>query len=260
MGPLQRLRADFGTGKNLEIYLTALIALVVGVLGVFSVVRWEIVSAATLATLALIAVNALGPRHQVADLESRVAELNRLVQEKLAGEAFLTTVRKGLDERVARADDIRFAGVTLSRTVRAHLGDLRKSLGRGAKVKVLLIDPHGTAPEEAARRSTIPDHADVFEKRVKLTLHLLRGLKGSVEVRFMPFVPAFGLVLLDAGDDDGVIHVELGTHSSAGRDPVFTLTPRRDHFWFEHFKAEFDRMWEVSREAAEADWHPERKN
>ncbi|TMR93888.1 hypothetical protein [Nonomuraea basaltis] len=260
MGPLQRLRADFSTGKNLEIYLTALIALAVGVLGVFGTVDSKVVGAATLATLALVAVNALGPRHQVADLESRVAALNRLVEERLAGEAFLTTVKKGLDERVARADDIRFAGVTLSRTVRAHVDDLRKSLGRGASVKVLLIDPNGTVPEEAARRSTIPGHSDVFEHRVKSTIYFLRDLEGSIEVRFLPFVPAFGLVLLDAGDDDGVIHVELGTHRSAGRDPVFTVTPGRDHFWFEHFKAEFDRMWEVGREPTEADWYPDRKS
>ncbi|WP_188196412.1 hypothetical protein [Nonomuraea sp. SYSU D8015] len=260
MRPLQRLRADLSTGKNLEIYLTATIALVVGVLGVFSIVKPDIVGAATLAVLALVAVNALGPRHQVADLEARVAELNRLVEARMAGDSFLTAVRKGLDERVARAGDIRFAGVTLSRTVRAHVDDLRKSLGRGASVKVLLIDPKGTVPEEAARRSTIPDHADVFEHRVESTIYLLRDLKDSIEVRFMPFVPAFGLVLLDADDDDGVIHVELGTHSAAGRDPVFTLTPRRDHFWFEHFKGEFDRMWEVSREATEADWYPRKRS
>lgn len=259
MRPLQRLRADFSSGKNLEIYLTAAIALVVGVLGVFSIVKPEIVGAATLATLALVAVNALGPRHQVADLESRVADLNRLVEAKLAGDSFLTTERKGLDERVARAGDIRFAGVTLSRTVRAHVDDLRKALGRGASVRVLLIDPKGTVPEEAARRSTISDHSDVFEHRVTSTIYLLQDLKEAIEVRFMPFVPAFGLVLLDADDDDGVIHVELGTHSAAGRDPVFTLTPRRDHFWFEHFKAEFDRMWEVSREATEDDWRPRGK-
>ncbi|MGN9838061.1 hypothetical protein ACTMTI_08055 [Nonomuraea sp. H19] len=259
MRPLKRLRADLSTGKNLEIYLTALIALVVGVLGVFSVVKPEVVSAATLATLALVAVNALGPRHQVADLESRVADLNRLVEAKLAGDPFLTTVRKGLDERVARADDIRFAGVTLSRTVRAHVDDLRKSLGRGASVKVLLIDPKGTVPEEAARRSTIPDHSDVFEHRVMSTIYLLRDLEGSIEVRFLPFVPAFGVILLDPDDDDGVVHVELGMHSATGRDPVFTLTPRRDHYWYEHFKTEFDRMWEVSREATEADWYPRGK-
>ncbi|MEV5558594.1 hypothetical protein AB0L44_33490 [Nonomuraea wenchangensis] len=252
MSSFRRLRADLLTGKNLEIYLTALIALAVGVLGVFDVVDAKVVGAATLATLALVAVNALGPRHQVTDLEARVAELNRLVETRLAGDTFLGTERKGLAEQVGRARDLRLAGVTLSRTVRGRVEELRKALERGATVKVLLIDPSGGVPEEAARRSTIAGRGEVFEHRVTSTLHLLAGLSGAIEVRFMPFVPAFGVVLLDPADDDGVAYVELGTHSTAGRDPVFTVTRRRDHFWFEHFTAEFDRLWEVSRK-----WEPD---
>jgi hypothetical protein len=261
MRPLQRLRADFSSGKNLEIYLTAAIALVVGVLGVFSIVKPEIVGAATLATLALVAVNALGPRHQVADLESRVADLNRLVEAKLAGDGFLSDERKDLKQRVVRAADIRFAGVTLSRTMRAYVDDLQKSLERGASVQILVIDPTGSVPEEAARRSTIPDQPDVFEHRVRSTLYVLRDLhpKERLEVRLLPFLPAFGLLMLDPDDDDGVVHVELGTHRSPGRDPGFTLTAGRDHHWCRHFKAEFDRMWEVSREATEDDWRPRGK-
>ncbi|TDD20640.1 hypothetical protein [Nonomuraea diastatica] len=72
MGRLKRSRTDLSTGRNLEIYLTALIALAVGVLGVFSV----------------------------------------------------------------------------------------------DNAQVLLIDPQGTVPEEAARRSTIPGRSEVFEHRV----------------------------------------------------------------------------------------------
>lgn len=252
---LDRLRADLSTGKNLEIYLTALIALAVGVLGVVDAVGSQVVGAATLATLALIAVNALGPRHQVADLETQVVQLNRLVQEKISGQVaaddFLVTDRRELDAQIARANDIRLVGVTLSRTIRNHVGDLEHRLLRGASVKVLLIAPDGTATQEAARRSTIPDHPEVFENRVKATLDLLRHLAdvpgGSLEVRFMSFVPAFGLALIDPEGDDGIIHVELGTHRSPGPDPVFTLSARRDHRWYQHFHAEFDRMWEVSR-------------
>jgi hypothetical protein len=262
MGPLERLRADFSTGKNLEIYLTALIALAVGVLGVFSVVNTQVVAAATLATLALVAVNALGPRHQVTDLESQVTALGRLVEAKLAGDGFLTKDRLDLGQRIARADDIRLAGVTLSRTVRAYVDDLQTSLERGASVKVLVIDPTGTVPEEAARRSTIPDQPDVFEHRVRSTLYVLRDLRASkrLEVRLLPFMPAFGLLMLDPGDDDGVIYVELGTHRSSGRDPAFTLTAHRDHDWCRHFAGEFDRMWEVARAVSDADWYPAHRN
>lgn len=255
MNPLQRLRADVVEGKNLEIYLTVFVALAIAVLGVFSIVRTEVVAAATLATLALVAVTALGPKRQVARLELKVADLSRLVEAKLAGDAFLTSVKHGLDERISRADDIRIVGVTLSRTVRSHVETLSADLARGASVRVLIIDPASSVPAEAARRSTVPDYAEVFEHRVKSAILVLGALPG-VELRFLPFLPAFGLVLLDPDVDVGVIHVELGTHRSAGRDPVFTLTPQRDRFWYEHFKAEFERMWEVGREAEDADWNP----
>ncbi|SEF65609.1 hypothetical protein SAMN05444920_101299 [Nonomuraea solani] len=251
---LDRLRADLGTGKNLEIYLTALIALTVGVLGVFDVVNTKVVGAATLATLALVAVNTLGPKQQV-------AELTRLVESKLAGDGFLST-EKDLKPRIAHANDIRFVGVTLSRTIRAYVDDLQKGLNRGARVRVLVIDPTGTVPEEAARRSTIPDQPDVFEHRVRYTLYVLRDMEGEerLEVRLLPFLPAFGMLMLDPGDDDGVIHVELGTHRSPGRDPGFTLDGARDHHWCRHFTAEFDRLWEAAREVTEADWYPAQRS
>ncbi|NJP97180.1 hypothetical protein HCN51_48490 [Nonomuraea sp. FMUSA5-5] len=261
MRPWARLRADLGAGKNLEIYLTAAIALVVGVLGVFDIVDTKVVGAATLATLALVAVNALGPRHQVAELEKRVAELGRLMQ-GMPGEDFLTfdSDTRRFDERVAHARDLRFAGVTLNRTVRSYLNDLRKALERGASVKVLVIDPTGSVPEEAARRSTIPDQPEVFEHRARGTLYLLRDLpsRERLEVRLLPFVPTFMVFLLDPGDDDGLVHVSMSSHRSPGPAPGFTLSTRREHAWCQYFMAEFDRLWEVARDVTDADWYPAR--
>ncbi|MGR6922734.1 hypothetical protein ACU635_51490 [[Actinomadura] parvosata] len=260
MRPWARLRADLGAGKNLEIYLTAAIALVVGVLGVFDVVDTKVVGAATLATLALVAVNALGPRHQVAGLEQQVAELARRVEAGLPGGDFLTDEPKGLGARIGRAHDTRLAGVTLNRTVRSYAADLRRALERGARVKVLVIDPTGPVPEEAARRFTIPDQPDVFEHRVRSTLYVLRDLpaKERLEVRLLPFVPAYTLFMLDPEDDDGLVHVELGSHRSPTPLPGFTLSTQRDHVWCRYFAVEFDRLWGLARDVTDADWYPAR--
>ncbi|MEV0585197.1 hypothetical protein [Nonomuraea sp. NPDC050310] len=266
MNPFARLRADLAAGRNLEIYLTALIALGVGVLGVVGTVDAEVISAAILATLALLAVNALGPRQQADELKEQVGRLNRLVEERIAGsvsaEAFLTTTRAGLEEQIARAHDIRLCGVTLSRTVRNLVGELEDRLRRGASVKILLIDAEPGVLDQAAKRSTIPDHPEVFGHRVRATTDLLRHLAalpdatGRLEVRLLPFVPAFGVVLIDPDSTGGVLHVELGTHSSARPDPVFTLTAQRDPRWFRHFHGEFDRMWEAGRPASVQDGFP----
>ncbi|MFD1116953.1 hypothetical protein [Sphaerisporangium aureirubrum] len=263
---VERLRGDLAGGRNIEIYVTASIAAVVGVLGVFDLVGPKVVGAATLATLGLLAVNALGPRHQVAGLEARVSALTRLVQERIAGEvsadAFLATDKKDLEREIGGADDIRIAGVTLSRTVRTHIGDLQRRLMSGATVRVAIIDPATSTPHEAARRSTIPDDPQIYEHRLKPTIDLLRHLAatpsstGRLEVRFMPFVPAFGLTLIDPDTEEGRIHVDLYSHRSPGPDPVFTLAARRDRRWYEHFHAEWERLWEVSRPPAPGDGFP----
>lgn len=260
---LDRFRGDLVTGKNLEIYVTASIAAVLGVLGVVDLVSPKVVGAATLATLGMLAVNALNPRHQVADLESQVSALSELVREKIAGEvsadAFLATGKKDLEDELSTATDICIAGVTLSRTIRNHIGDLERRLMNGASIKVVLIDPATTTSQEAARRSTIPDDPQIYEHRLKPTIDLLRHLAatpsatGQVEVRFMPFVPAFGLTLIDPETQQGRIHVDLYSHRSPGPDPVFTLTAQRDHRWYQHFHAEFQRIWEVSRPPSAAD-------
>ncbi len=264
--PFDRLRADLAAGRNLEIYVTALIALGVGILGVVDAVDIRVVSAATLATLALLAVTALGPRQQADELKEQVGRLNRLVQEKIAGtvaaDAFLATTRAGLEEQITHAHDIRLSGVTLSRTIRNLVGELEDRLLQGASVKILLIDSEPDVLDQAARRSTIPDHPEVFGHRVRATMDMLRHLAtlpnatGSLEVRLTPFVPAFGVVLIDPDTAGGVLHVELGTHSSARPDPVFTLTAQRDPRWFRHFNGEFDRMWEASRPATAEDGFP----
>jgi hypothetical protein len=79
---------------------------------------------------------------------------------------------------------------------------------------------------------------------------------GRVEVRFLPFVPAHGLMLLDPGRSNGIIYVDVYSHSSASGDAVFTVQPGRDGHWYEHFQTEFERVWESGRPAGAGDGFP----
>ncbi|MFF5405055.1 hypothetical protein ACFY8K_19615 [Streptomyces misionensis] len=256
MRPLRRIRADLLAGQNLEIYTTALLSLVLAVLGVLGTVGGDVLAAATLATLALLAGGMLGSRRQVAEL---TAELRARGKGELSVEDFLGKGKADLLEHVRAAQDIRIVGVTLSRTLRDLVDELQRKARAGAVVKVALIDPAGSAAEEAARRSTIPDRAGMYRNRLRSSVDLLRelaekpGAQGRVEVRFLDFVPAFGLVLLDPLRPGGRIHVDIYSHSSASGDAVFTVLPRRDGEWFDHFRTEFDSVWEQGRPAGAAD-------
>lgn len=256
---LRRLRTDLSAGQNLEIYTTALLSLVLAVLGALGTVGSEVLSAAVLATLALLAGGMLVSRRQVAELTAEVRARGR---GEVSAADFLGTDKPGLVEQVRTAEDIRIVGVTLSRTMRNLVDELQRRAVAGAVVKVALLDPAGSAPEEAARRSTIPDRAEMYRNRLRSSVDLLRelaetpGVEGRVEVRFLGFVPAFGLLLLDPQQPGGRIHVDIYSHSSASGDAVFTVLPHREDLWFRHFRTEFDSVWEHGRPADASDGFP----
>lgn len=253
---LRRVRQDLSRGENLEIYSTAVLSVALALLGAFDLASGKILAAATLATLALLAGGLLGSRRQVTDLAAQVR--SRLAGE-VSAEDFLARDKPDLMEQIRGAQDIRIAGVTLSRTLRNLVDELQRRAAAGATIKVALIDPTTSAPAEAARRSTIPDRSNVFENRLRPSIDLLRelleapGAEGRVEVRFLPFVPAFGLVLVDPQRPGGRIHVDIYSHSSASGDAVFTLLPDRDGQWYQHFETEFERIWAFGRPAEESD-------
>ncbi|WP_377268110.1 hypothetical protein [Peterkaempfera sp. SMS 1(5)a] len=256
---LRRLRTDLAAGQNLEIYTTALLSLVLAVLGVLGAVGGQVLAAATLATLALLAGGMLGSRRQVAELAAEVRARGR---GEVSAEDFLGADKANLMEHVRAAQDIRIVGVTLSRTLRNLVDELQRRAIAGAVVRVALIDPNGSAAEEAARRSTIPDRAEMYRNRLRSSIDLLRelvetpGTAGRVEVRFLSFVPSFGLFLLDPQRPGGRIHIDIYSHSSASGDAVFTVLPHRDDQWFRHFRTEFDSVWEHGRPADASDGFP----
>lgn len=69
-GILRRIRDDLNRGHNLELYVTASLALGAGALGVFDIVDARVVGAATLAVLALLAVSGIASRHQLDEVRT----------------------------------------------------------------------------------------------------------------------------------------------------------------------------------------------
>jgi hypothetical protein len=220
--------------KLVESYLTAATAAAVGLLSLFDVVDAQTVSAATLATLALVAFHLATRRPASSDV------------------ALLAPPGRGAEggPSIHAADDIRIIGVTLNRTIRNHLQELEHRLAQGARVQVAIIDPAGAVPREAARRCAVPDDARVFEHRLRPTLDHLRYLQersSRVEVRLLPFVPAYGLFMIDPGTARGSITVDIYSHRPSGQELVLTLRSNLHRHWYEHFNSEFDRIWASGR-------------
>lgn len=237
-------------GAHLDFYFMLLLSFVVGVLGMFNVVDSAIVAAATLATLGVVAIGSLAGRTRLAALTTATSELVTMMRDADApsAERVLTPSTSGLSIELRAAADVRMVGVTLGRTVRNQVVALERNLAAGARLRIALIAPTEPTLREAARRSTAPDSPEIFEHRLRSTLDLLRWLDatphgGRLEVRLLDFVPAFGLFAVDPEEAHGRIDVDIYSHRPNGPEPVLRLRADRDHQWFHHFLAEFDRIW-----------------
>jgi len=256
-GPLRRVWADLSAARNLEIYVTAGLSLTFGVLGVLDLVEPRAVAAATLGTLALLAVSNLSSRHQVDDLTASVQALTvsvtAAVHADVPVDRVLAVKAPALDDDLRAASDIRLVGVTLSRTVRDLVLLLDRRLRAGAVLRVVLIDPDSNAPLEAVARTLGVSSPEFYRPRVASTMDILAGLgampgmTGRIEVRLLPYVPAFGMYLIDPTLPDGRAYVELYQHRSLEPNPCFSLRPDRDGRWYPFFVKQFDTLWDSAR-------------
>lgn len=262
MPSVRRLVGDLGSGKHLDLYATAAISVALGVLGVFDIVNVAVLAAATLATLGFVVIGSLGDRMQIATLTASTDELARLTRRHLASlnerpsaDRLLTASTSGLDIDIRDARDVRICGVTLSRSIRNHMPALQHGLAHGATVRIAVIEPSDETLREAARRGATPDAPIIFENRLRSTIDLLDqlaadpGNTGSLQIRFVPYVPAFGITAVDPDDSDGRIYVDIYSHRSASREPLLPLRADRDPRWYRHFVREFDQVWASGRPA-----------
>jgi hypothetical protein len=240
------------TFRSFDLVLTIAVAVAVGLLGAFDVVGTAVTGGVTLTTLGLLAIGSLHGRSSLGALTRSVTELGRNLDDRTSADRLLTPSTSGGDLDLAAAADIRVVGVTLARTIRNQYATLQQRLDAGATVRIALIAPQAATLAEAARRSTMADQPAIFAHRLRTTLDLLDDLAartaagpGRLEVRLLDFVPAFGVVAVDAQAPNGRVHVDIYSHRGGSPEPTLPLHADRDGRWFRHFTAEFDRVWEA---------------
>lgn len=253
MSAVGRLRLDLRHGRNLDLYIAVAVAVVIAVLGVAGAVDPKVLAAATLAVLAVMATSGLASRHQVDDVRTTLERLAANESGKVAADRFLARRLPALDTEIVTATDIALVGVTLSRTVRDLLPALDRRLRSGARVRVLLIDTDSQANVEAFSRSRKADPDNFYGHRVASTVALLRVLATSaasaatLQLRMLPFVPTFGLCIVDGDEGHGRIHVEIYQHRTLEPNPSFSLHADRDGYWYGLFRGQFETLWECGR-------------
>ena len=169
-----------------------------------------------------------------------------------------------LDPYIQKANQVDLCGVTLTSTVNKQFGNLRERLQSGAKIRILVIDPDSVALKMSAERSTSTDDTDYYRVRLDATIREIeylfkswaefKGLQGGssktgdLSVRLLSYAPSFGIVSLDAKQENGIVFVEIYPHKFGHKSPpTFDLTPQRDGNWYKYFTEQFDEMWNVAR-------------
>lgn len=183
--------------------------------------------------------------------------LSEAAHTNLPADRLLVFATPDLDDALWAATDIGLVGVTLSRTVRDLAGTLARRLRAGAVLRVIVIDPDSDAALEAASRTLGVTSPEYYRPQVASTMDVLAalthlpGASCHVEMRLLPFVPAFGMYLIDTTTPDGRILVELYQHRSVEPNPFLGLRAGRDNFWYRFFVDQFNTLWESARPAPE---------
>jgi len=151
------------------------------------------------------------------------------------------------------AHTIYLSGFTLARTTREHLRFLELCLKTGGDVRVIILEATVSLLDECVKRSegrSTPEH---WRKRLDSTESLLDVVATAPEVRgalslgHLPYLPSYGIIMVDPDTDHGVILIELYHHRSSEDNPTFELRAGRDGEWYKFFRRQFDLMWESCR-------------
>ena len=243
---LRKIFRDLRQGENLEVYLTLVVALALLILDVFGVASTEAIAAGTLATLALLAFSTLTNREQTQRL-ARAAE-QAVLGRSSADDFFWEESHLG-EQDFEGASFIGLVGITLSKTVARYESVFENRLASGAHIRVITIDPTTQAPQQAIDRSAGIVGQTFFVDLLKPTVDRLCSLANAahpstnLELGLLPFIPSFGLILIDPDQRDGRIIVEIYQHKSSALHPTFELRPHLDERWYGFFKEQFDLLW-----------------
>ena len=221
------------------------------VLGAFGVASVEVLSSVILGLLTLLALSQVRSRHQV----SRIAE----AANSPASSLFLTDFPPELADQRATAIDYLYVGTTMARTVQTARRDMKRILGRGGRVRVVLLDPEDVPLVYSAATQRGPDERPEDERAVRVkrlinaSLAELDSLRSQwpeqLQIRLTSFVPRIHVNAIDTDTPTGAVYVQHYEHRPVGESsPIFRLG-REDGYWYQHFVDELERIWESA-----SDW------
>jgi hypothetical protein len=138
------------------------------------------------------------------------------------------------------------------------LGTFKQRIAEGARIRILIVDPNHRALDIAVNRFHKHQDPNRLRRESEHALDNFESLMAeqtlgeAFQVRLLPFVPPYGIWLIDADTPRAEIWVELYSFRDEP-EPTFHLLPNRDGEWFTFFQRQFEIMWNASKQ-----WKPEK--
>jgi hypothetical protein len=248
---LKRAWAEVRHGHNIDLYLALAASGVFFVLGLAGIASDEVVLPLTLFVLGLVVYSHIGFRSQTDELGRQLAAMRSDSDEVTAGRFFDDQIDiNDVIGRIREARRVVLWGTTLSAHVPFLLVEIRRALGRSTRVQVLLISPDGAAVESAAHQSQ-RDSVEALRRFLDNASASLRELAeqdhpGTLEVRFVDYVPPYMIYAFDPDEPDGSLMVRLAGFDAESVRPTFWMSRRSDDQWCTYFMADFEKVWDTA--------------
>ncbi|MBW4461947.1 MAG: hypothetical protein KME47_17155 [Nodosilinea sp. WJT8-NPBG4] len=208
-------------------------------LDIFNLASPDVLTQITLAVLALVVFASLGTKDSIENLSKK------LIRPKSADDFFWKR-KRSIDTDLSQAKYIGIVGASLSRTLRDYSAILEDRIKLGATVRVILMDPNSTAPDQAVLRSKGVINRQFYLDTLRPTIErvgILSNYSNKVDLGLLPYKPAFGMIVIDPDEPYGKIIVEMYPHHSDSFAPTFELEPSHDTHWYKFFREQFENLW-----------------
>ena len=234
--------------KNIDVYITIILAIVVSILGVLGIVESNAIMGAILALIALVSFSLLSNRNQVKKMEGIIKNIES--SQDLA-EKFLTDDydRAELLKQFKDSTSTYLWGLNFTRTIPLLLDSIENSLMKGHNVKILMIKPNSCASKMAELRSINQDESTISNVVVTNLNHLSKlqekDYTGKLEVKLIDYLPSTTIVVFNTNTTLGLMYLRLQTFRVQNeRRPTFKLLKQSNKEWFKFYIQQFENVWE----------------
>ena len=249
---LQRIFKDFQAGRNIEIYVLTLLAIVIAVLDIFNVVNQLIANAVILSVLAALLYGRILDRRQ---FENQIHGIREFHENR-------ETV-PSLQETLSGAKrELLLIGVALTSVVHSQRALLENLARKGCKIKIAVWKPPSDNQQRALLIEKLEDVIDVpdLERNLPGNIERLRhwyssldeSARKNIEIRGYTAFPSLSIIFVDKDNPEGLVHVEPIIYRAPPEElPSFRLGPHDAPKLFQILGRRYTLLWENSESLVE---------